>query len=288
MKDLVGPGDVNIANCGQVIIHKVTDPSPDPTSTTFDYQTTGGLDPPTFSLKDGETQDYGPIVFAGSYSVSEDDPSTSNFSLVDIDCSASDVSNGTSINVDLPSRTVDFDLAALDTVECTFTNELQTGAIEITKTRKHAASGSGDHPHEGVEFAVEGGTLPSGGTVVTTDANGVACLDGLTFDTYTVTESTLSGYAANDPQMVTVEEVSECGDGNEANVTFHNTPLTDVTVSVDSLVDGGTSSTIACVDSDGNVYNSETAADGDGELTVGDLLPTDPTVTLTCEITVDP
>ena len=56
MKDLVGPGDVNIANCGQVIIRKVTDPSPDPTDTTFNYTTTGGLDPATFGLKNGESQ----------------------------------------------------------------------------------------------------------------------------------------------------------------------------------------------------------------------------------------
>jgi hypothetical protein len=66
MKDLVGPGEVNIANCGQVIIHKVTVPDPDPTDTTFDYTTTGGLDPATFDLKNGETQDYGDEVFAGS------------------------------------------------------------------------------------------------------------------------------------------------------------------------------------------------------------------------------
>ena len=55
MKDLVGPGDINITNCGRVIIRKVTDPSPDPTDTTFDYTTTGGLDPATFSLKNGES-----------------------------------------------------------------------------------------------------------------------------------------------------------------------------------------------------------------------------------------
>ena len=74
MKDLVGPGDVNITNCGNVIIRKVTDPSPDATDTTFDDPTTGGLDPATFDLKDTESQDYGSEVFAGSYSVTETDP----------------------------------------------------------------------------------------------------------------------------------------------------------------------------------------------------------------------
>ncbi len=38
----------------------------------------------------------------------------------------------------------------------------------------------------------------------------------------------------------------------------------------------------------GNVSNKSTDPDGDGNLKVSDLLPTDPTVTLTCEITIDP
>lgn len=295
MKDLVGPGDVNIANCGQVIIRKVTDPSPDPTDTTFGYTTTGGLDPATFNLKDGDARDYGPEVFAGEYSVTEDDPSADNFVLTDINCDASDTDDGTTINIDLATRTVDFDLAALDTVDCTFTNELQTGAIKITKDRKHAADGSGDQPHEGVDFTIEGGVLPAGGTTVTTDANGEACLDGLVFADYTVTEESLEGYAANDPQNVAVTAVSECDDGNEATATFHNTPLTDVTVSVDSQVDGGTSTTVECWEgavegeADHSVTTDPNAPDnGDGSLPITDLLPTDPDVTLTCEITVDP
>jgi hypothetical protein len=59
-------------------------------------------------------------------------------------------------------------------------------------------------------------------------------------------------------------------------------------VTVDSQVDGGTASTIQCTDSEGNVSNGSTGANGDGSLTVNDLLPTDPTVTLTCTITIDP
>jgi hypothetical protein len=288
MKDLVGPGEVNIANCGQVIIRKVTDPSPDPTDSTFTYTTTGGLDPATFGLKNGQHLDYGDEVFAGSYSVTEDDPALLNFELVDLDCSASSTTHGTTINVDLAARTVSFDLAAQDLVDCTFTNELQTGAIEITKTRKHAAT-PGDDAHAGVDFTIEGGILPSGGTTVTTGADGTACVDGLVFGTYTVTESVPAGYVSDDASKdVVVNMTSNCGDGNEAAVSFHNTPLTNVTVSVDSQVDGGTASVISCTDADGNVYGGSTGPNGDGSLTVNDLLPTDPTVTLTCTVIVDP
>jgi hypothetical protein len=278
MKDLVGPGDINIQNCGSIIINKETVPSPDATATSFGYTTTGGLVPSTFSLLDGGSEDFqSPDIQEGSYSVTEDDPGP-NFALTAITCTSSGTSTFTT---NVGTRTVSIDLDATDTVECTFVNTLQTGAIEITKTRKHAASGSGDHPHAGVDFTVDG-------TTVTTEANGVACVDGLTFGDYTVTEEALAGYAPNDPQTVTVNMVSMCGDGNEATVSFHNTPLTNVTVSVDSQVVGGTASTIECTDSGGNVSNGSTGADGDGSLTVNDLLPTDPTVTLTCEVTIDP
>jgi hypothetical protein len=68
--------------------------------------------------------------------------------------------------------TASFDLAAGDTIDCTFVNTLKLGAIEVTKTRKHAADGPGDHPHAGVDFTVDGVTK-------TTDANGKACFDNL-------------------------------------------------------------------------------------------------------------
>jgi hypothetical protein len=129
---------------------------------------------------------------------------------------------------------------------------------------------------------------------VTTDANGEVCLGDLVVSSlvgdYTVTETVPSGYAADGDvsKTVTVTAESDCGDGNEATVSFSNTPLTDVTVSVDSQVDGGTASVIQCTDSDGTVYDGSTGANGDGSLTVNDLLPTDPTVTLTCTVVIDP
>jgi hypothetical protein len=38
----------------------------------------------------------------------------------------------------------------------TFIDLRHRGAIKITKTRKHAALGAGDHPHAGVDFTVGG------------------------------------------------------------------------------------------------------------------------------------
>jgi hypothetical protein len=61
-------------------------------------------------------------------------------------------------------------------------------------------------------------------------------------------------------------------------VSFHNTPLTDMTVSVNSQVDGGTSSTISgCV-------SGSTGSNGDGSATVTDPEPG----TYTCTGVIDP
>lgn len=283
MKDLVGPGDINIANCGTVIIHKTTDPSPDPTDSTFGYTTTGGLTPATFDLKDGETQDYGPNVFAGNYSVTETDPTPLDFELQSLDCSASDTGNGSSFNV--TGATVSFDLKPNDTIECTYTNELKQGAIQVTKTRKHAADGPGDHPHAGVTFTLVDGDGATVGTAVT-DANGEVCFDELTFGGYDVTETLPTGYAADGPltKSATVDNKASCDDDPFAGetLTFANTPLTDIDLSASSQVSGGTHTQITCVDSDGQI--AQTANVENPTVDVDDLLPG----TYTCTIVIDP
>ena len=120
---------------------------------------------------------------------------------------------------------------------------------------------------------------------VTTGADGTVCTDELGFGAYTVTEQLPTGYVADGPlaKSVTVDTNSNCGDGNEAGVSFANTPLTNVTVSVDSQVNGGTASTINC-DWAAPDTSAGTGADGDGSLTRNDLLPG----TYTCTVVIDP
>jgi hypothetical protein len=245
----------------------------------FDFTSTT-LTPGSFTLTPtatgaagADSEEFDDLVPA-TYDVAETEPA--GWNLVSATCD----------NGDDPSAVT---LGAGDDVTCTFVNEVERGAIEITKTRKHAADGSGDHPHAGVTFTITGGELAAAGVEVVTAADGTVCLDDLLYGDYTVAETVPANYvSADDEQDVTVSVESTCGDGNEAEVAFSNTPLTDVTVSVDSLVDGGTASTISCEDSEGTIYSGSTGANGDGSLTVEDLLPTDPTVTLTCEIVVDP
>jgi hypothetical protein len=279
--------DTDVLDCtyynearGSIIVEKITNDG----TGSFEF-TSGTLTPSPFTLtttaagaggKDSRT--FGDLA-PGTYDVAETVPT--GWNLVSATCD--DGSDPASIG-----------LSAGETVTCTFVDERERGAIEITKTRKHAAAGSDTAPHPGVEFTVTGGELPEAGITVTTGPDGTACLDDLVVSSlvgdYTVTETVPSGYVADGDtsKTVSVTAESDCGDGNEATVSFSNTPLTNVTVSVDSQIDGGTASVISCTDADGNVYGGSTGANGDGSLTVNDLLPTDPTVTLTCTVIVDP
>ena len=141
-------------------------------------------------------------------------------------------------------------------------------------------------------FTTSGGSLTSD-DVQQTNASGQICIDNVILSAvlgvgdYSVTESVPTGYVADGDttKTVSVNQESVCGDGNEATVSFSNTPLTNFTVSVDSQVDGGTASTITCtgpgITDDGM---ASTGANGDGSLTLSNKLPG----TYTCEIYIDP
>jgi hypothetical protein len=259
IKDFIAPVHVNIANCARIIVQKVTVPSPDPTDTSFSFS--ASYDADGFSLKNGESNNSGDLN-PGTYSVSETVPA--NWSLTSATCD--DGSDPSAI-----------DLGPAETVTCTFTNTLQQGAIIVSKTAKHAASGPGDHPLAGVTFTVEGVSHVTG-------ADGTACFDGLSIGSHDVVETLPVGYASDDASLtksVSVDHAATCAGGGGNTVSFHNTPLTNITISVDSQVDGGTASTIAC---DNGGPNGNTGPNGDGSASATDLRPG----TYNCTIVVDP
>jgi hypothetical protein len=260
VKDLVPPQHVNISTCASITVDKVTVPSGDPTSFHFN----ASYDADGFDLTDtAAPNESGPLV-PGTYSVSEVVPA--NWDLTSAVCD--DGSDPSSIN-----------LSANEHVTCVFTDTLQQGAIQVTKLRKHAADGPGDHPHAGVSFTVNGVTKQ-------TDANGVVCFDGLNLGTYDVTETLPAGYAADQAltQQVAVNNRASCADDPYVGetVSFHNTPLTNLSVAVDSQIDGGTASTMVCTPPGGTP--TATGPNGDGTLALTDLVPG----TYTCTIVIDP
>lgn len=288
LKDFIRPIDIDLQNCARVIIRKQTLPDEDPNATEFGYTKSFATDPTTpntFTLTDDGVQDYGQtVLFGAGYTVVED-VIPAAYVLDGVDCAAS-----SGVTPSISGATVTFDIdAAGDVLDCTYTNRRQLGAIEITKTRKHAAAGSGDHPHAGVTFTVTGGDLPADGVTVTTGANGVACVDDLVVSAiagdYTVTEALPSGYSPDGDLAKTVTVTEGTCASDPVPVSFANTPLTDLDVVVNSQVDGGTASTVSCVDSaDAVVAAGSTDANGDATVGVDDLLPG----TYVCTVIIDP
>jgi hypothetical protein len=194
---------------------------------------------------------------------------------------------GTASCNDTDSTPGAINLAGGETVTCTWHDDRDVGAIDIYKLRKHAADGAGEHPQANVAFTVKLGSTTVGSG--TTDSTGHACVSGLLVSAfagdYTVIETVPSGYhSQDDSQDVTVVTSSGCAtdpDNADADVTFHNTPLTNLTVSIDSQVVGGTASTVDC---DNNALDLTTGAGGDGSVTASNQEPQ----TIHCTIVVDP
>ena len=295
LKDFIAPVGVNISNCGTVHVIKKDDANPgnlldgagfdlvadaSPTNnvggpgsedtTIVDSCVTGELPGTT----DDGVCDFTAVV-AGEYWVVETSAPT---------------------GYDLPDPAYQHvTVSASGTVEVTFIDPVQLGAIQITKTAKNKEADGSSIFLDDVVFTITGGNLPAGGTDVTTANGGIACLDGLAFATdYVVTEkSAPTGYVPDGDGIsdaITVDNKAECADdpyGGET-VSFNNLPLTDVQVSVDSQIDGGTASTVECKDADGNVVGSgSTTTGGDtaaGEVAADDLAPG----TYTCTVVIDP
>lgn len=133
MEDLAGPADLNITNCGTVIVKKVTkDTSGAVTtsdSTQFTFSTNVQTLPgPTavsnFNLTGqpsgtpSDTKTINDAKAATARTVTETDPSSSNFTLDSISCTG-----GSNRSTDTTTRTATFDLGAGQTVTCTFTNK---------------------------------------------------------------------------------------------------------------------------------------------------------------------
>jgi hypothetical protein len=248
---------------GKIIVHKAIK-GPADTTTSFGFTSDYGSD---FSINSTQSNDSG-FLNTGTYHVSE--KALANWKLVSKTCD------------DGSDPTVGIALSPGEVVNCTFTNELQVGSISIHKTHLNKAAG-GVVPEANVPFVITG---PGGSPVInaTTDANGNICVDGLFFGAYTVHENVPQGEVVDhNDQVVNVDNVAYCGDGNGENVSFVNTPLTDVHVQAIGQFPGGTKSTIVCTDGVNTIANSGPAKDPTNADAVG-LVPG----TYTCTVVIDP
>jgi hypothetical protein len=180
-KDFVGPLAIDLRNCGTIVIKKETTPEENPNTTNFGYSTTGGLTPSTFTLQDDGTRTYADVP-AGTYSVSEG--ALAGWDLGSISCTKSSGGTSTTSN-DLPNRKVTINLAASETVTCTFNNTKRGTIIVEKQTDPNGLTDS---------FGFTAGSPLSPSTFTLQD-NGTRTYSNLVPGTYTVNEDAKGGFA---------------------------------------------------------------------------------------------
>jgi hypothetical protein len=169
VKDVVAPQPVNVSNCGQIIIHKVTENG----DASFGYTTTGGLSPATFSLSNGGTQTYGPPtqVLPGNYSVTES-TIPAGWTLKSLVCNASG-SPGTTVSTS--GATASITMTPDGLVECTYTNHISL-PTSLTTTLSAGTIEVGGTVHDSATLS--GATANAGGTVTYTVYTNDTCTEG--------------------------------------------------------------------------------------------------------------
>ncbi len=120
---------------------------------------------------------------------------------------------------------------------------------------------------------------------VTTDSNGTACVDGLAFGTYTVTETQAPpGFVIDDTtgHPVTVDNNALCSDNpyvGEAT-SFTDTPTADIQVNFRDGGSGETSGTITCDNTTGTGDNTPATGWETSRTVTGVHAPTTVTCTM--------
>jgi hypothetical protein len=273
LKDFVPPVTVDISNCGSVRINKTDDANNPLAGAEFTlYHNNAPLgaprgnaaeDPITNPVQKCTTNALGTCtisnVLIGTYWVVET------------------VVPAGHDGVDDQAITV----AADTQVTLNLVNPRQQGAIRVEKTAKHAGPGSANLA---ATFTVKQGTTTVG-TITTDGTTGIGCLGGLVLGSYTVEETSgPTGYQMDaDVETANVAAAGTCPSGS-VTVSFENQPLTDITVSVNSQVTGGTISNISCTGISPTPADGTPAAFDDTSETYEDLVEG----TYTCTIVIDP
>ena len=297
IKDFIAPVPVNISNCGTVTIIKHTDPRGINQNFSYTSNLAGGEltcsqpSPETatsFTLNDaGNTSGDNPAntqtctkVPIGSYTVTEG-ANPLGFVLESLTCTSTGSGSGSQDGTNPKQANITI-AAGDDTVTCTYVNQQQLGAIKISKT-----SSKSGNALAGAHFSITGPNNYSNS--VTTNSGGTACVDGLPFGSYTVTETSApTGYVIDDTSghTVTVDNNAKCSDNPYGGETtsFTDTPTSDIQVNFRDGGSGATSATIVCDNTTGS--SDTTKATGwDTSLTVtGVHAPT----TIHCTIVIDP
>ena len=262
MKDLVGPGNITIANCGSLLIHKTDG--------------TNGLAGATFTATPGSTNSAG-VTATSSTFVDQAPAHVGYYCLDNMKLGQSTLVHESQAPAGYNPDATDQTITVTNTASCAtrlaattitadgsdFVDTPQVGAIQITKDGKDKSCtgvGAPDASCSAASTRLLSGAvfeLKTGSTVnYTSDATstaGVTCIGGVTPGSYTLHEKTApSGYAKADNQTVTIAANTSCsGTGAQAPlaVSVTDQPLTTMTVTTTPAVTGTTTSTVQCTPS---------------------------------------
>jgi len=162
VKDFIAPVGVNISNCGRIVVHKVTENG----NASFDYTTTGGLSPATFSLSGGGTRTYNDVP-AGAYSVTESAP-PAGWTFKSLVCTA----GGAGTSVTTSGATASITMAGEGLVDCTYTNHTKLSpSIATVLSAESVPIGTAVHD----TATLTGASATAGGTVTYTVYSNNTC-----------------------------------------------------------------------------------------------------------------
>jgi hypothetical protein len=289
LKDFVAPVPIDLQNCGNVIIRKQTIPDEDPNTTLFGYTKNFPTDPVsvnTFTLTDDGVKNYNDtVLFGSSYTVTED-VIPADWAFVSLDCSAS-----TGVTPSISGATVTFAIDAdTDVLDCTYTNQLQLGALKILKN----STKGGPVSQPGAVFSYDGASVTDNGTGDEDPDVGEVCVSGLSLGDYTVNETAAPpgyGDAGQSNLTATVVTGTNCTDNQPTGtgvVTFTNAPLADIQVNFRDGGSGETSATSITCANTGTTGSTTPATGWDQSLTHEDISIDPSPRTITCEIVIDP
>ena len=289
LKDFIRPVDIDLQNCGNVIIRKQTLPDEDPNTSVFGYTKQFNTDPSTpntFTLMDDGVQDYGNhVLFGSGYTVTED-VLAEDYAFDHLDCSAS-----SGVTPSINGATVTFAIDSdTDVLDCTYFNRLELGALKILKNS--TKGGAVNNP--GAVFSYDGSSVTDNGANDEDPDVGEVCVSGLSIGDYTVNEtSPPPGYAGAGQSNLTATVVSgtNCTDNQPSGagvVTFINAPLADIQVNFRDGGSGETSATSITCANTGTTPNVTPAAGWDDSVTHTGIAIDPSPRTVTCTIVIDP
>jgi large repetitive protein len=223
---------------GTIIVTEVTNPSPDPSDTSFSFTAGGGLSPSGFSLKNGEQQTFSDVAPGSGYSVAETVPSG-------WDLTRSFCSNGSLVS--------NITVSPGKTVTCTF-KDRQRGTLII----KEVTNPSPDPSDTSFSFTAGGGLSPSGFSL--TNGQQQTFSDVVPGSGYSVAETVPSGW-----QLTS----STCDDGS---------PITNIDISAAETVTCTFMDTANSAPTDIQLSNSSIAENQPSGTDVGTLTTSDPDV----------